>query len=155
QYILDFSVGIQFGCMRGPFASSESLGGALIVTFLFDVLLTSRAKGMQLYWAYIMTPITAGVIYTTNQRSAWLGFCFSLVLLAIAKSKMKWVARSLMVFIFLGFLFGVASKFSAEQGTLFYKRQESINYRIVNYLTALEMIKANPIFGIGYGNFVL
>src|SRR5262249_48101937 len=29
------------------------------------------------------------------------------------------------------------------------------NYRVVNYLTALEASKANPIFGIGYGNFVL
>src|SRR5207247_765371 len=80
KYILDPDVGVQFGRTRGPFASSESLGGALIVTFLFDALCTTRAKGIQLYWAYIMTPMTAGVIYTTNQRSAWLGFGFSLVL---------------------------------------------------------------------------
>jgi|CXWL01.1.fsa_nt_gi O-antigen ligase len=152
-YILDPSVGIQFGRTRGSFASSTDLGGALLVVFLFYVLTTDCVKGWKLYWAYMMTFVSAGVIYTTNQRSVWLCFGFSLVLLAIVRSGMKRIASVIACVICLVFLSGVASHFSFTEGTLFSGRQQSIDYRWVNYLTLLEMSKDNPIFGVGYGNF--
>jgi O-antigen ligase len=153
QYILDSHVGTQFGRTRGPFASSTYLGGALLVTFLFYVLYATRAKGGKLFWAYTMTFVATGVLYTTNQRSVWLCFALCLTLLAIVKSGMRRFARVIACVICLGFFGGVASHFSFTQGTLFSKRQETVDYRWVNYLTTLEMSKANPIFGIGYGNF--
>src|SRR2546426_10672185 len=153
KYILDPDVGIQFGRTRGPFASSEALGGALVVTFLFYVLSSAHVKGGKLYWACVMTFVTAGVMYTTNQRSVWLCFGFCLVILAVVKSRMRRIAVVIACVACLGFFGGVASKFSFTEGTLFSKRQETIDYRWVNYLTLLEMSKANPIFGIGWGNF--
>ena len=153
QYILDPSVGIQFGRTRGPFASSTYLGGALLVTFLFYVLFATRSKLGKLYWAYGMIFVTAGVIYSTSQRSVWLCFAFCVVLLAIVKSRMRRIACVIACAICLGFFSGVASKFNFTEGTLFSKRQETVDYRWVNYLADLEMSKANPIFGIGYGNF--
>jgi len=152
QYILDPSVGIQFGRTRGPFTSSVALGGALVVTLLFYVLAATRAKGGKL-WAYMMILITVGVIYTTSQRSVWLCLAFCLVFLAIVNSGMKQIARVIAGVICLGFFAGVASHFSFTEGTLFSKRQDTVDYRWVNYLATLEMSKANPIFGIGYGNF--
>ena len=152
-YILDPSVGIQFGRTRGSFASSTYLGGALLVTFLFYVHYTTRVEGGKLYWAYMMTFVTAGIIYTTYQRSVWLAFSFCLVVLAIVKSGMKRITMMIVGVICLVFIAGVASKFSFTEGTLFSGRQETVDYRLVNYLALLEMSKANPIFGIGYGNF--
>src|SRR5262249_44924744 len=40
-----------------------------------------------------------------------------------------------------------------ENATLFSRRQNTVAYRKVNNLTTLEMGKANPIFGVGFGNF--
>ena len=156
KYILDPQIGVQFERVRGSFASSEALGGALIVTFLFYALYITWVKGKQLYWAYLILVITPGVIYTTNQRSAWVGFALCLGFLAIAKTKMRRVARTFVAVALLFFLSGVATHFSFwEKQTLFSKRQETVAYRQVNYLTTLAMGTANPIFGIGFGNFMI
>jgi hypothetical protein len=67
---------------------------------------------------------------------------------------MKRVARGLLSVILLSFLCDVGTHFSFwENRTLFAKRQETVDYRRVNNLTTLEMGMANPIFGVGYGNF--
>jgi O-antigen ligase len=153
KYILDPSVGIQFERTRGPFISSEGLGGALIVTFLFYVLATCRIRGGKLVLAYMMAVVTAGVIYTTNQRSVWLSLAFCILVLGTVKSRMKGIARLIAGFSCLVFFSGIASHFSFVEGRLAADRQETIDYRWVNYQTTLEMSKANPIFGIGYGNF--
>lgn len=153
KYIMDPSVGIQYGRTRGSFVSSEMLGMALIVCFLFYALYATRMDGFKLYWAYFMLLISAGVIYTTNQRSAWVSFGMCLFVLAVTRTALKSVARVLLGVILLAFVLGVGSHFSLWETTLFSKRQETVDYRKANFETALEMGMANPIFGIGYGNF--
>ena len=81
----------------------------------------------------------------------WLSFALCVALLATVKSRMRRIACLIACFVVLGFFGGVASKFSFTEGTLFSKRQETIDYRWVNYRADVEMIKANPIFGIGWG----
>src|SRR5207302_6716481 len=102
------------------------LGGALIITFLFYVLSTARVKGAKLLWAYMMTFVTAGVIYTTNTRSVWLSLAFCILCLAGVKSGMTRIARRVAGVICLVFLSGVASHFSFAEGRLSAKRQETI-----------------------------
>ena len=153
QYILDPKVGIQFERTRGSFASSEALGAALVVTFLFYLLYSTRAEGAARYWAYVLTPVTMVTIYATNQRAAWVGLALCSGLLAIAKTHMRRVARILVAVGLLVFLSGVASHLSIWEGTLFSKRQQTVRERWVNNLTTLDMGMANPIFGVGYGNF--
>ena len=97
---------------------------------------------------------TPGVIYLTNQRSAWIGFGLCIVLLAVGKSPMRRAARLVVALSLLGFLFGVATHFSLwEGGTLFSKRQATVDYRVANNVTTWAMGIANPIFGVGFGNF--
>ena len=154
QYILDPTIGIQFERTRGSFASSEALGAALVVTFLFYALFTTRAKRGKLYWAYLMIAVTSASIYATNQRAAWVGFALCLGLLAIAKTKMRRVARILVAVGLLVFLSGLTSHLSIwEKQTLFSKRQQTVRERWVNNLATLDMGKANPVFGVGPGNF--
>ena len=92
-------------------------------------------------------------IYATNQRAAWVGLALCSGLLAIAKTHMRRVARILVAVGLLVFLSGVASHLSIWEGTLFSKRQQTVRERWVNNLTTLDMGMANPIFGVGYGNF--
>src|SRR5438477_955219 len=153
QYILDPKVGIQFERTRGSFASSEMLGAALVVTFLFYLLYSTRAEGATRYWAYVMTPVTMVIIYATNQRAAWVGLALCSGLLALVKTHMRRVARGLVTVGLLVFLSGLASHLSIWEGTLFSKRQQTVRERLVNNLTTLDMGMANPIFGVGYGNF--
>ena len=153
QYILDPKVGIQFERTRGSFASSEMLGAALVVTFLFYLLYSTRAEGATRYWAYMMTPVTMVIIYATNQRAAWVGLALCSGLLALVKTHMRRVARGLVTVGLLVFLSGLASHLSIWEGTLFSKRQQTVRERLVNNLTTLDMGMANPIFGVGYGNF--
>jgi hypothetical protein len=154
KYILDPSAGIQFGRTRGSFASSEALGQALAVSFLFYALYTTRVTGIKLYWPYLIILLTSVVVYGTNQRAAWVSLCLCLGLLAITKTKMKRVARVFIGIALLGFLSGAGVHFSFwEKDTLFTRRQNTVDYRRVNNATTMEMGKANPIFGIGFGNF--
>jgi len=148
QYILDPKVGIQFERTRGSFASSEMLGAALVVTFLFYLLYSTRAEGATRYWAYMMTPVTMVIIYATNQRAAWVGLALCSGLLALVKTHMRRVARGLVTVGLLVFLSGLASHLSIWEGTL-----QTVRERLVNNLTTLDMGMANPIFGVGYGNF--
>jgi O-antigen ligase len=154
KYILDPTLGIQFGRTRGSFASSEGLGVALIMTFLFYLVTLPRAKGKQRLWVWLMIGATPLVIYTTNQRSVWIGFGLCLILLAIIKNHMRRIALGLVGVILVGFLAGAGSRFSIwEDTTLFGRRQNTVDYRKVNLMVNLEMIKANPIYGVGFGNW--
>jgi len=67
---------------------------------------------------------------------------------------MNQIARALIGLILLTYLFGTGSHFNFwANRTLFSQRQETVDYRKVNDLTTLTMGMANPIFGIGFGNF--
>jgi len=102
----------------------------------------------------VMIFVSMGMIYSTQQRSVWLGFGFGLTLLAIVESRMRRTAVVILGITCLGFFGGVASKFNVMEGTLFSQRQDTVEYRWVNYATLLEMSKANPVFGIGWGNWM-
>jgi O-antigen ligase len=153
KYILDPSVGIQFERTRGSFVSSEALGQALAVTFLFYALYVTRLKGIKLCWAYLMILVTSVVVYTTNQRAAWISYALCLVVLAITKTEMKRVSRVIVGVALLGFLSGVGSHFSFWETTMFSRRQNTVDYRKVNTVTSIAMGMANPIFGVGFGNY--
>src|SRR5262249_6045729 len=154
KYIFDSQIGVQFERTRGSFASAEALGSALIVTFLFYGLCLARVRPTTRFMSYLILLVTPAVIYTTNQRSAWLAFGLCLGVLAVARSEMRRVARIILVLAVLGFLSGAASHFSFwADSTLFSQRQQTVDYRFVNYATAWAMGTANPMFGVGFGNF--
>jgi O-antigen ligase len=153
RYILDSSIGIQFGRTRGSFASSEALGQALAVCFLFYAFYVTRVKGMKLFCAYLLILVTSVVIYATNQRAAWISFGLCLIVLGTTKTDMKRISRLFLGVAFVAFLSGAGTHFSFWDETLFSRRQNTVSYRKVNFRTAIEMGKAHPLFGIGFGNF--
>jgi O-antigen ligase len=101
-----------------------------------------------------MIGLASAVIYTTNQRSVWLSLGMCLIVLAIAKSNMKGMARCLLCVVLVGFLSGAGTHFSLwTDKTLFSRRQNTVEYRKVNILINIDMGMANPMFGVGYGNW--
>jgi O-antigen ligase len=154
RYILDPSIGIQYGRTRGSFASSEALGQALAVCFLFYAMYATHVRGLKLCCTHLMILVLSIVVYATNQRAAWLSFGMCLALLALTKTELKRVSRVFLGLALVGFLSGVGTHFSFWDATLFSRRQNTVDYRKVNNRTTLEMGKANPIFGVGFGNFM-
>ena len=152
-YILDPGVGIQFGRTRGSFAGSEALGAALVVTFLFYCLAATRSTGLRRYASQVMVIVTVVIIYSANQRAAWLGLALCLGGLAVSRTNMRWGARALVAAGLLVVISGAATHLSLWERSLFEKRQQTVRERWVNNLTTLDMGLANPIFGVGYGNF--
>lgn len=152
-YILDPSVGIQFGRTRGSFASSAALGGAMVACFLVYSILLVRSQGARRKLLFLMLALTAGTIYFTYQRSSWLAFGAAVMILAAAKTNLRRVSAVIAVLVLGVFITGVGTKFSLSEGTLFGKRKQTIDYRLVNYLTTYKMFRDNPVMGIGYGNF--
>jgi O-antigen ligase len=154
KYILDPGVGIQFGRVRGPFGSSVAMGEWLIVVFVSASLLMQVSKGVTkaLLWLLILVAIVG--IYFTDTRGVWLSFAAVVLVSAVFGGRLAKQSLGIVLLVLCGFLFGVGSKFSYGNATLFEKRQETINYRLANYQTAYKMGMANFVTGVGYGNFV-
>jgi O-antigen ligase len=153
RYILDNTVGVQFGRARGPFAASVVNGGAIIITFLAASAIWPSLTGAKRTWMSLGMATMCLTIYLTQTRGVWLGFGIAIALAFITRTGMRKLAKGLMIAMLLAFISGGAGKFSLFEGTLFSKRSDTVDYRYANYMVALNMFRDNPIFGIGYGNF--
>ena len=154
KYIMDPGIGTQWGRSRGPFVSSGTMGRVLILTFLSTTLLINYSgpvKRIFLSLTLLLIPVS---IYFTSTRSPWLAFAIALMILVSFRTRLRRPALIIIVVATMGILAGVGSKLSFWQDSLFTSRDQTINYRMANYLTDIEMIKDNPLFGVGYGNFV-
>lgn len=159
KYIVDELVRItQTGRAGGPFLNAGEMGRILIVTFVAN-LYCMKSKNVWKYFFYINGFMITAAIYFTNTRSPWIAF--ALVMLVNYYFLDKYYDKTEIIFMRLIFTagiilisFGVLGKLSIFDGrTLFQTRTKTIDYRLVNYATSLNMIKDNPTLGIGYGMF--
>ena len=154
SYILDPRAGIQFGRVRGPFVSAVAMGEWLIVVFVSGCLLlkggstTVGQLGLRL-----LTLIAVAGIYFTSQRSVWLSFVIVMLLVVTSRRQFAKWPRLIVAAVALMFVLGIGSRFSIYETTLFSRRQNTVDYRLANYMTAFKMGRDNPVFGVGYGNF--
>ncbi|HEY1658126.1 MAG TPA: O-antigen ligase family protein [Candidatus Sulfotelmatobacter sp.] len=153
-YIVDPHVGIQFGRSRGPMVGSNPMGEWLVVVYLAACLIMpyARKASKVLLWGLILLVMIA--IYCTLTRGPWICFAAMLLLTAGLGGKFGIQSRLTVLVILLAFFTGAGSKFSYRQETLFSRRQNTIEYRISNNLTTYNMGMANPLTGVGYGNFM-
>ncbi len=153
RYIMDRSLGIQFGRSRGPLLTSDQNGALLLVSFLSLMCLASYMTGFKRTLAFCGSIFMIPAIYFTQTRSVWLGFAAICVLLTVLRTTMRRPMVKIVSFVTFMFFAGVATKFSISEDTLFSRRQNTVDYRWVNYETTLNMFKRNSLFGIGYGKF--
>jgi O-antigen ligase len=154
RYIMDLSLGIQQGRSRGPFLSAVTDGGILVITLAGLACLAAGWTGKKRVMGVGLMLVSSLGIYFTQTRAIWLALAgFLLVTLAL-RTPMRRNSMVLVALMLVGFVSGGASKFSLTGGTLFSQRQETVEYRYANFDTAISMFKANPLFGVGYGQFL-
>ena len=152
-YILDPSVGIQFGRARGPFAGSAELGSALILTFLATALRSNPESIWQRMTTAMILAAHALAIYFTYTRSVWLAFGLVITILFLLVPRLRYQVGFVITLIFLMAFTGASGKFTLTGRNLFTERQGTVDYRLINYSTTLRMALDNPLFGVGYGRF--
>jgi len=153
KYIVDPTVGIQWGRARGPFLGSNPMGEWLIVVFLATCLLMLFGRTPWRLFLRALVPLTVASIYFTDTRGVWLSFAAVLAIASIRGGKFGGQSRLVVFLILIAFVLGIGSKFSLSESTLFTRRQNTVDYRMSNYQTAINMGLANLVTGVGYGNF--
>ncbi|MFZ0868411.1 MAG: O-antigen ligase family protein [Candidatus Sulfotelmatobacter sp.] len=153
KYILDPYVGIQFGRSRGPMVGSNPMGEWLVAVYLATCLVMPFARTVSKVLLQGLILLVVVGIYFTLTRGVWLSFAAVVILTIIMGGKFGTQSRLIVAVLLVAFFAGAGSKFSSGGETLFSRRQNTIDYRMSNNETTFNMGMANPLTGVGYGNF--
>ena len=155
SYINDQSLGLGPGRARGP--SIEAVGtGVDLVVFGFAAALLAYRPGRR---SRLIGTAVAGLCFLgafmTFTRSVWLAVALA-VLVAAVKFPAYRRALGLSVVALVGFLLlvvvAVPSVLQSATGRAGTTR--SIIDRAYTYEAAIEMVRAHPLFGVGWGRFL-
>ena len=152
-YILDPSLGTHFERSRGPFMESVAMGRVLTITFASFLVMAVELNGAKRSLAHLAAVLSLVAIYYTYTRGPWLGLALVLGFFLFCRTPLKRVARTLVLVLCLAAAAGVTGKFSLTKGTLFSQRQNTVDDRVVSYLTTVKILESHPVFGIGFGRF--
>lgn len=137
-----------FGTIPSPAGTAEHLL-LLLPVALFAGFSASKSSTRMAFFA--LAAIGTAALVVTYSRAALTGFIVGLVLAAVLAHRRQLIPRRMFV---LAFLF--ASVAAVGISPLVYKyystRTSQVPIRFVQYRTALNMIKANPILGVGLNN---
>ena len=156
RYIMNEDVGIQWERLRGPFISSVVCGAILVVIFLNWSILYTIADSYKKFIIFTFMCLTIVCVYFTYTRSIWLAQFAVILFLFLTKNNIRKPLMIILLVVLMATFVGIGSKLSLFRGkrTLFSERQNTIDYRMINYRTAYKMFKDKPVFGIGYGKFL-
>ena len=153
EYIMDPTLGTQFGRARGPFGESVAMGRVLTMSFGAFLIMATQSAGWKRWACYIFAFLALGGIYFTLTRGPWIGLGLLLLAFLLLRSPVKRVARVITVCIIVSAAFGLSRKFSFTGGTLFSQRGDTVTDRVVTWLVSGKMIATQPLTGIGFGRF--
>lgn len=155
RYIMDPSVGIQFGRARGPFVESEADGLVIAVCGYAAGLAISRFRGA---WriASVVTVLAcaAGVLFSLT-RSVWIGTVLGLVVAGLAVRRFRAylvpaaVVGAIGVTVLLNLVPGLADKVSGRADS-----QGPVYDRLNTNAAALRIVEAHPLTGVGWSRFI-
>jgi O-antigen ligase len=153
RYILDPSLGTHFERSRGPFMESVAMGRVLTITFAAFLVVAVELQGVGRSLVRLFAILSLVAVYYTYTRGPWLGLALVLGVFLFCRTRLRSTARTIMIVLSISALIGIGSKFSLTQGTLFSQRQNTVEDRMVSYLTTIKILEAHPILGIGFGRF--
>jgi O-antigen ligase len=153
HYILNEELNDQWERLSGPFCNSGMFGAALVMNFGCLSVMTLYSRGVRRLYLYALLLLSCACIYWTSTRTVWIGFFVLLVVFNFSGTGLKHIARKLAICVLLVGLTGVAGKFSAFKTSLFFQRQNTIDYRLANLQVGMKAFSENPVLGIGYGSF--
>lgn len=145
------------------------LGGVLVFALLFSAFLLARKKiinsqihvwGLLLLFLSYFTSLVA--LFFSFSRTAWLAYVIGMIclLVVIIKNEDRWVLKRFLALSFFSVILFILAVFPYRE--LIFTRidvatrleKASLTER-VDYLSDAEaMIKKNPLFGVGTGNYL-
>ena len=151
RYIADASVGIHFGRARGPFVDAVLMGLNQTVCLVAVFVSLQWENGFIKRLVLMLSiPLLLLGIYLTGTRGPWVALAVSLAVTVVIRTKLRKSALVCVALIGFAFVFAGASKFSLTSGTLFSRRQNTVDDRVVNYRVALLMGMDNLAHGVGF-----
>jgi len=155
SYIMDPSLGIQFGRARGPFLASEAMGMTVAMCLLAALVLLLRTEGWWRAVANLSALLSLFAVALSQTRSIWLGSVLALLIMGALiptfRRKLPVVIPALAgagVAIFSAFP-GIAANLADRLSD-----QRSIDDRLTTNAAAIRMVENYPAFGVGWGNFL-
>lgn len=146
--------------LQASFTTPIGFGGWLIIVIpvvfvLIHSDLYSRKKIFKFYFFLLLALLTMSLLLTYS-RSSWLGFIFSLALIAYLIDKKYKKREAVIIFLFIALIISTTVLFFSPvkeiiRSTLLMKG--SIPLRLTLAKDCLELIKDFPIFGIGLNNY--
>ncbi|MBI4091336.1 glycosyltransferase family 39 protein [candidate division WWE3 bacterium] len=173
QFVLDRKYGIIFGALwRIPgrwsrvgsvFWDVNHYAGFIsaIIPIMLGLLLLTKSKFSKIFYGCSIVFMTA-ILLLTNSRSAWIGFAFSSIIIAlhlfIAKFGLK--RLTIVAFAVAGGLIFLAASYQNKDSVFRQKVKDYFHYRgdsFASHSMLLEgswaVFEAHPILGGGYGSF--
>jgi len=144
----------------GSFGQANALGGFLLLSLPFFILLFRNRLGAKFWIIAAMMFFIVLALFSTLSRSAIFGLgTMTLTYLFFGskrKSKIK-VAMSglLILFLFLSLFPDLIETIKLRFSNLLAGEFDSHVVRFVLYQAAVEMFESSPLFGVGFGNFIV
>ena len=148
----------------GPFALANTLGGVVAVALVLLVAGVMRALQRQIRFSVFRWFLTGGTVFLltyclllTKSRTAWVGCVLAIVVLfgrqRLGKSAAGLAKLAACAAILLATTFGIGIATGAIDREVVLEAPRSLQFRLLYWTGATGVIRNNPIFGTGPGNF--
>lgn len=152
--IMDPNVGIHYGRARGPFTQAAVNGTVLGIIFLLSVyfFLHMHRKRSQIFFG-IPIALMPIALFFTYTRACWIGFIFSLLLIAFTYPRLRKIFLFGFFMIVTVILLNWSNLINKERTRGRIMAEGPIYNRINLYAASLKMFLEKPIFGFGFNTF--
>ncbi len=154
RYILDDSIGIHPERARGPMLEAEAYGMTAAMMGFGAALLASRTQGWWKWLGMAAAACCAGGVALSLTRTCWFG---ALAAAVVACLMVPTLRRRLPAVIGIATVFGILFLVSQPdlRETLFARltTERSLDDRANTNDAAIRVVLANPLTGIGWGEF--
>ena len=155
RYIMDSSIGIQFGRARGPFVEAEADGLVMAVCGFAAGLAMTRFRGAwRLVSVAAAVACAVGVLFCLT-RSVWIGTVLGMVVAGFAVRRLRLflvpaaIVGALGVTALVDRVPGLADKVLGRA-----ESQGPVYDRLNTNAAALRIVEARPLSGVGWSRFI-
>lgn len=154
RYIVDESVGIQFGRARGPFVASEAMGLVLVMTGTACAVAAARFRGGWRLLALVGVLTCVVSVTLTLTRSVWLVTVLTMVFVFVADRRVRLPMIGLLAAAAVaGSVLLAAAPTLAESFTERATTSRSLYDRANTNAAALRIVADQPLTGLGWQRF--
>ncbi len=154
HYILNDSIGITTGRVRGPYANAEADGMIMTLGAIgAGIGLTEWRARWSRVGCWLVIIVCAIGVFLTLTRAVWIGAAAGLVVASVVDTRVR---RRVLALLVIGSLGVVAALLIPEVRTRVLDRvntTSSIWDRLNMYSAGFRVLAEHPVFGIGWVNF--